>query len=206
MNWSETAPGIQTVQSGKVSVSLSCRRHFMAGFHGLGVWERVEAKKLWLRRTAVLSRTVWQWCSQEFCRLGLDSLVTCSYVKAHVLVAIYQIIVSADERCRDVTLRKQHLRWYESFDFIFVFLVVCYGIQLHLNGNSYWCWEDLLLDTSSTDDEMSLIVTILTCCFMWNALQRYSTFFHVVWCPWRASSDWEGPVRFWSLWLPCGNC
>jgi len=37
MNWSETAPGIQTVQSGKVSVSLSCRRHFMPGIHGLGV-------------------------------------------------------------------------------------------------------------------------------------------------------------------------
>ena len=49
----------------------------------------------------------------------------------------------------------------------------------------------------------SVIATILTFCFTWNALQRYSTFFHMVWCPWRASSDWEGPVRFWSLWLPC---
>ena len=74
-------------------------------------------------------------------------------MKARVLVAIYQIIVPTDERCHDVTLRKQHLRWYKSFDLIFIFLVVCYGIQLHWNGNNYWCWEDLLLYTNSTDDE-----------------------------------------------------
>jgi hypothetical protein len=172
---------------------------------GCGRDEGVEAEKLWLR-TAVLSETLRQWCSREFYRLGLDSFATCNCVKAHVLVAIYQIIVPADERCHDVTLMKHHLRWYKSLDLIFMFLVVCYGIQLHWNGNNYWCWEDLLLYTSSTDDETSVIATILTCCFTWNALQRYRTFSHMIWCPWRASSDWKGPVRFWSLWLLCRNC
>lgn len=162
-----------------MSVSLSCKRHLMAGIHGLGgvcVWG-VEAEKLWLRRTAVLSQTLWWWCSEEFCSLGLESFVICSYVRAHVLVVIYQIIVPTDERCHDVTLRKQHLRWYKTFDLIFMFLVVCYGIQLCWSGNDYWCWEYLLLYTSSTDNKTSVIAAILTCCFTWNSLQRYSTFF-----------------------------
>ena len=87
--------------------------------------------------------------------LGLESFVICSYVRAHVLVVIYQIIVPTDERCHDVTLRKQHLRWCKTFDLIFMFLVVCYGIQLCWSGNGYWCWEYLLLYTSSTDNKTS---------------------------------------------------
>ena len=138
--------GFRQFSQGRCLVSLSCKRHLMAGIHGLGgVCVRVgdggrEAMAVWLRRTAVLSQTLWWWCSQEFCSLGLESFVICSYVRAHVLVVIYQIIVPTDERCHDVTLRKQHLRWCKTFDLIFMFLVVCYGIQLCWSGNDYWCW------------------------------------------------------------------
>jgi hypothetical protein len=45
MNWSETVPGIQTVQSGKVSVSLSCRRHFMDWGVGKGAGKEAVAEK-----------------------------------------------------------------------------------------------------------------------------------------------------------------